>query len=625
MQNIQSHVFSIADLKKFPSGEAFLAGLNRKKHFSVEGISRIFSTRIFKHVSDLQFFVPDFTLQHGDNTYVISRQLITRVSIFFKDDSVDKDRYQVPATVSQIGLELLIDVSQGRRMHLDRFDHEQLCGIAADAVFFGSAKIQEHIAEIFMHASSQLQTRALIDYFSSVHKVTHAYKSVFAEFFSRSLQTLIFRSQYDEDHTELDFLISKLKKYHIRLVLDLKNWTSNPVILDKITNLNIRSLSLRDGVIDLSQFPKLHHLRGHAANFTHLKSCVNLKVLHIDHLPAELPPNLEELWLRETIPSQEAFAKLNTIRKVFLNRAVDASSELMTLTAQNICGIKILSRTSMGADLVARICEWPLTNLSLERVTISPTLRNVQPLEKLRDVVLSECDSQTMRWILGSTELERLRLKTDEDVFENLPLSLIELSLEYNQSTQGLRKLSRLTNLRTLRLTDIKWSEGGLQVLNGLASTLQSLSIHVSGAFLPGDISFLENFSKLTAFSCDSQSNTFWPTTEEELNVLSQLPLKTLKIKPDASLIPKLNILQKLEKTLTTLDLFGTSELDWPHLPTLSQLQRLQLRGCRWMNVNESCSFAGFPSLRHLEVSHIKGDIKSFLTKLPSIELVLDS
>jgi hypothetical protein len=635
MQSTVAQIFSPSDLAQFSSVHEFRDSLGGKRHFSIQGVTRIYGRHILKYNVRLSDLEPSLTIIHPEETFHISRILILRISGYFRDlENLQKNltkavSYTVHERVSRIGLVHLIDTAQGRRQRLSKLSDVEMDQVIAAAEFFKVKKILSQAAPLFISQAKSLDVRALITFSSRIRAVSSYYDGIFSSYFSAHLQRLIMRSRFVQEN-ELPTLLEYLEQSQLSLALEFKHWAIDPAkdqaLLAALSALNIRKLNLLlcTGSIDLNQFKHLQELKGSNNNFINIHKCTHLKLLNVDSMPSQSPQSLRELTLRDALPKQNDLPR--RINRLSLHSTLDVA-DLGNLENENIRSLKITSRSGhLTQDSVRQIEHWHLTQLTLSKVSMPTNITQLPSLENLREATVIECDPETQRWILSSTQLTKLRIRINGDEnFANLPSSLVDLSLEFAGPAEKLSCLANL-QLESLCTSDVRWSEGGLEAV-GVLTTLKELSIQVSGDFLPGKTSALTQLVQLNTFSYTSQtSSSCFPATDVELNDLMKLTtLKVLKIRPDYKLLPMLTQLTSLEK-LEQLDLFGTSQLEWKHLPLMNNLKELRLRACRWIEINSAESkLDSVPALRHLEIPHLLGDKALLFSKIPSLEtLILD-
>jgi hypothetical protein len=635
MQNTVVPVFSSSDLAKFSDVRDFRNSLGNQRYFRVEGVTRIFGRHVLSYIESLSDLLPSFTIAHSGETFHIPRKLFFRASCYFRDleklqkDVITFDSFTVQERISKIGLVHFIDTAQGRRLRLETLEDAVMDQVIAVADFFKVNKVLLRAAPLFIAQAKNLSVHALVTFNTRIRVLSHYFDAIFTPFFSAHLQRLIMRSRFVQED-ELPMLLTYLKESQLPLALEFRYWVIDPgidaILLEELSSLCIKKLNLIHctGVLDLNSFNNLEELKGSNSNFINIHKCARLKLLNIDLMPSQLPESLRELTLRDALPKSNDLPK--KIKRLSLHTTLDAA-QLVNIGNEKVSSLKITSRSGhLTLAAIRQIESWQLSQLTLVKVSIPPNILQLPSLGNLREATVIECDPETQRWILSSTNLVKLRIRINgSETLDNLPKSIVDLSLDFDGPAEQLRSLDRL-RLESLRTTDVRWSEGGLEAVCVL-STLRELSIHVTGDFLPGETSSLTRLVQLNTFSCTSQtSSSCFPTTEVELEDLMKLTaLKVLKIRPAQDLVSRLTQLASLEK-LVQLDLFGTSGLTWQQLPVMTRLEDLRLRGCRWMSVNSDTSIlSNIPRLRHLEIPQLEGDKETLFSKITSLEtLILD-
>lgn len=639
MQTTAIQVFKPSDLQD-PNLTIplFRTKLGQNKLFAIEGISRSYNHHILDKIDSLKLLIPTLTIKHGENSYIVSRELLNRVSKRFRKLSGDQGGVtetkvmDVVSTISKKGLELIIDCAQGHRVSLRDLNIDDFEKVLVDAKSFKVDKIQDLASKIIHKKALSLSIPELIEYTHRILNFSSFFNSLFGDLFSIHLQKMLMRAaQYEFDSDEnnlLNTLLTFLSKSKLPLRLDLRHWTPDVRLSGQFKNLNIKELDLRfcTSFIDLETFDKLTKFRGSTANYSDFNVFERLEEIDLDKMPPSLPPNLKKLHLRSVNPSLQDLTALKNLKEVTFGQYMDVTEVPSTAEFSNIRSAKLSSSSGeiTPPNLIA-ITSQPLAQLSLNGISIGS---HVQPhaFEILQAASLTKCDSTTLKWVQSSKgPLISLRLhhqRIDEDTLNSFPVNLRELTLDIDVSAHLLTRLNHLIDLTSLHLHHIRWSDGGIAVLNGLVH-LQHLSITVSGDFIPGDISPLTNLVNLRSLSV--KSNSGWPTTTQELDILSRLPLTSLEITPTEELAEagSLRELRRI-RNLRKLSLFGTSKLArLRFVASLKELEELDLGGCRHLNQAELLRpLSRLPKLRYLHVSTILTfkEIRELFISIPSLE-----
>lgn len=633
MQSTEIQVFNPSD---FPNSIVEMRErLGTSQNFKIEGFSHIFSARVLDHIEQVRDLTQDLTIIHKKKSYRVSSKLLVRVSQFFarlnqaQRSLINMETISLSDEISSLGLQALINYAQGIAIDLNSVSERRFYRIIDTANKLDVIDLLEAGAAVVTRKGKTLSVDELIEFSKQINKVTQYYNSILGTLFSPLVQHMMIRwTQYSFDTKESDFfqsVIKYLQETQFPLSLTFSQIHPSKDLFEILSKLRLRELDLQNCTepVDLTSHSRLHRFRG--SSVTDFSQFTLLTGLSLLRMPTALPPNLESFYLREGMITAAMLTGVPKLRDLSLGEFIDVG-QLSKLRGLNcLKSLKLSSAESLSKEVLEEIASYQPGQITFKEVFISPNVKNYPPINSLVNARLIKCDDDTFNWVISSTNLAKLRLlpniNLSESMLKALPQTLVELTLEANRaSARVLANILHLSNLKSLTLMDFSWRDVGLQILNGLPG-LTNLSISVPGDFFSGDISFLSLMHGLTSFSVETGKT--WPATVEQLNIITQLPLTHLKIKPDENLVNS-GAIQQLSKmtSLKELNLVGTnklSEIDF--VASLTDLTILNLEGCRWVTPVSLSHVLQLPKLQILNTSvNLEPEqIASFFRQMPSL------